>query len=487
MSSHVIIYGLGSAAVAALNFVLFAIYARYLRPEDYGAMSLIVTTCAAVSMFGLLGMNNAVQRFFFDAKDEAGKRRIWSTGLVGSVALTAALVLLAGVAFRGLDRAQPALAGWAAVLALVAVVPQAILTWLQDFSRLQFQPWRFALIGLVQAVIAGGAGLVFVAGFEYGLAGFFGGALLAAVVTVAVAALGARGAWPLAFSREELTRLVRFGAPFVPAGVFIWASGAVLRWQIAHYRGLEEAGLFEVAWKLSAPVWMLNTAVGQAFGPYAFRLRAEVPDYRKKLVDIFHLVGLVTMVTSCGVAVFARELCGWVVPEAYAGATMPCAILAMAFYFSALHQVTALGIAFGEQSRLIAVGWGAAAFASLLLAFWLVPILGAVGAAFCVLVAYAGLNGFYLFHSQRLHPLPFRVGPILVQVSMGGATIGLVALLRAQPISPAGLAVKLGWCAIVAAVLLRWGGSDIGRIRGMLYSFAAGFGGKRGASRSGDA
>ncbi|MDP3209337.1 MAG: hypothetical protein Q8M65_09340, partial [Rhodoglobus sp.] len=61
-------------------------------------------------------------------------------------------------------------------------------------------------------------------------------------------------------------------------------------------------------------------------------------------------------------------------------------------------------------------------------------------------------------------------------------TIGLVLLLRDQPISLAVLAVKLGWCAIVAVVLLRWGGSDAGRIRGMLYSFAAGFGSKRGAA-----
>jgi O-antigen/teichoic acid export membrane protein len=278
MSGHVIIYGLGSAAVAALNFVLFAIYARHLRPEDYGAMSLIVTVCAAVSMVGLLGMNNAVQRFFFDAKDEAGKRRIWGSGVVGSLALTTALALVTAGGLQLFGRIQPAFAGTAALLALATVLPQALLTWLQDFARLQFQPWRFALLGLGQAVVAGAAGLVFVVHFDFGLAGFFGGALVAALATALVAVVMARGAWPLTFAREEFIRLVRFGAPFVPAGVFIWASSAVLRWQLAHDRGLEEAGLFEVAWKLSAPVWMLNAAIGQAFGPYAIRRRAEVPE-----------------------------------------------------------------------------------------------------------------------------------------------------------------------------------------------------------------
>ncbi len=482
MSGQVIIYGLGSAAVAALNFVLFAIYARHLRPEDYGAMSLIVTACSALSMVGMLGMNNAVQRFFFDAKDEAGKRRIWGSGVVGAMLLTTVLALAAAAAFRLLAGFQPALAGPAALLAFAAVVPQALLTWLQDFARLQFRPWRFALLGLAQAVIAGAAGLVFVVHYDGGLAGFFGGALVAAVCTSLVAAALARGAWPLTFSRQEFVRLVRFGAPFVPAGIFIWASGAVLRWQLAHYRGLEEAGLFEVAWKLSAPVWMLNTAIGQAFSPHAFRLRAEQPDYRARLVELLHLIGVVTLVAAGGVAVFARELCGWVVPVEYVGATLPCAILALAFYFSALHQVTALGIAFGEQSRLIAVGWGGAAAGGFLLALLLVPAFGAAGAAWCLVAVYAGLNGFYLFHSQRLHPLPLRAGPLLVQVALGLATIALAAFWRERPLTPALLAQKAGWCAFSAVVLLRWGGADVGRLRGLWRNVTAGFRPRRGAA-----
>jgi O-antigen/teichoic acid export membrane protein len=182
------------------------------------------------------------------------------------------------------------------------------------------------------------------------------------------------------------------------------------------------------------------------------------------------------------VAVFARELCGWVVPAEYVGATLPCAILAFAFYLSALHQVTALGIAFGEQSRLIAVGWGGAALGSVLLAFLLVPPLGAIGAAGCVLVVYAGLNGFYLYHSQRLHPLPFRAGPMLVQIALGAGTIALVALWRERPLTPALLAQKLGWCAFAALVLLRWGGADVARLRGMLRNFTAGLGRPRGAT-----
>lgn len=482
MSAHVIIYGLGSAVVAALNFVLFAIYARHLRPEDYGAMSLIVTVGALTSMVGLMGMNNAVQRFFFDEKEAAGKRRVWGTGFVGGVGLTALLTATVALAARFFGGVEPALGGGAALVAFAAVVPQAALTWLQDFARLQFQPWRFAILGVVQAGLAGAVGLTLVVGFNGGLAGFFAGALVAAVITTVIAAVAARGAWPVEFSRDELRRLIRFGAPFVPAGLCIWATSAVLRWELVRARGLDEAGLFEVAMKLSAPVWMLNTAIGQAFGPYAFRLRAELPDYRERLVDIFHLIGIVMMITSCGVALFAREICGWIIPAAYAGAAMPCAVLAMGCYFSALHQVTALGIAFGEKPKLIAVAWGGGALLSFLLSLWLVPAWGATGGAWCMLAVYAGLNAFYLVCSQRLHPLPFRVGPVIVHVAVGLGTLGVVAAVQDAGLTARIVALKLGCWVVAVGLLLGCGGCDLQRVRGMVRNFTKGWGLGRGAA-----
>src|SRR4051794_34390639 len=100
LGGDMIIYGAGNVVVATLNFGLFAIYARHLRPEDYGAMSLIVTVCAAVSMLGMMGMNNAVQLFFFDENNETAQRRVWGSGFIGGLALTVAFAAIAAVLFQ---------------------------------------------------------------------------------------------------------------------------------------------------------------------------------------------------------------------------------------------------------------------------------------------------------------------------------------------------------------------------------------------------
>lgn len=448
--------------------MLFPIYARALQPADYGAMSLLATVCSAVSMLGLMGMNNSVQRFFFDERDPAMQQRIWSTGFLASLALTVAAVLVAGLLLWALKDYQPALSGWPAALALAAMVPQIVVIWLQDQARLQFRPLRFATVAVAQAVLGGVAGILFVAVWHWALPGFFAAGLLAAIATALAAMFTARSFWPLTFSRRELRRLIRFGAPFVPAGVFIWLSSAVLRWMLAGSKGLAEAGMFDVAWKLAAPIWMLNIAVGQAFGPYAFRLRAEDPDYRTKLVDALHAIGVVTLFAACGVMLFARELCVWIASAAYELAAGPCGILALGFCFSATHQVTALGIAFTEKSHWVAVGWGGAALASAGLAFWFVPALGASGAAWCVVLAYAGLTFFYAMCTQRLHPLPFRLGPLAVQLALGVLTVAFALTMQRQALSVTAAGIKLLWWVAAAAVLMVWGGVEPRQLVAML-------------------
>ena len=470
IGGQVAIYGLGNAAVTAFNFLLFPIYARALEPADYGAMSLIATVCALVSMVGLMGMNNAVQRFFFDEPETSAQERIWSTGLIGSLGLTVVAMLLAAGVFVAFKGRWPELAGWPAMLALLALVPQMVVTWLQDRARLQFRPVRYATIALGQAIVAGGLGILFVAVWRWGLGGFFAAALAAASVTAVAAFATARAVSALTFSRREFMRLVKFGAPFVPAGAFIWVSSAVLRWMLAGAQGLGEAGIFDVAWKLAAPVWMLNIAVGQAFSPYAFRIRASDPDYRAKLVEALHAVGAGTLGLACGVMLFAREVCVWIAPAAYEPAAGPCAILALAFYFSATHQVTALGIAFAEKSHLVAVGWGAAAAASAALALVLVPPYGAAGAAWCVVLVYAALSLFYVVCTQRLHPLPFRIIPVGLQAAVGAATVVFALMMQQQPLSAGHAALKLAWWIAAAGLLLAWGGVSPQRLKALLAS-----------------
>jgi O-antigen/teichoic acid export membrane protein len=464
VGGHVVIYAFSNIAVAVFNFALFAWYARVLQPADYGTMSLLVSVSALAGMLGMMGLNNAVQRFYFDESESAARQRVWSSGFLTSMALTtaiAALVVLS-MAWPG---AWEIFDNTTALLAIAAILPQAIVIWVQDYARLHFRAWTFFAIVVGQALLTGAIGAFLIMSAGWGVRGFFAATLMGASATAVVALLSLKIVPRLAGSRTDITRLLRYGAPLVPAGLFIWASSAVTRWQLLHFSSLDAAGIFDVAWKLSAPVWILNVAVGQAFGPYAFKLRAEVPEYRIRLIETLHLIGVVTMVATCAVILFMPELCRLVMPPAYAGAALPCGVLAFGFYFSALHQVTALGISFAQRSHLIAVAWGGAAVLTFLLGFVLIPRFGPIGGAWCVALAYPALNGFYLFWTQRLHPLPFRVAPLVAQTAVGLLTLGFISGVQNVPLGLALTGFKCAWFGLMLAVLLRWGGAEKEKMR----------------------
>jgi O-antigen/teichoic acid export membrane protein len=162
-----------------------------------------------------------------------------------------------------------------------------------------------------------------------------------------------------------------------------------------------------------------------------------------------------------------------IAPATYADAALPCAILAFAFYFSALHQVTALGIAFGEKSRLVAIGWSGAALATFALAPALVPSFGAAGASWCVVLMYGGLNLYYVRESQRLHPLPFRARPIAVHVAVGLAAVGGAAAMDTREVSPGNIGLKLAVLAILVGVVLGAGGLNVPRVRTAITNLIA--------------
>ena len=96
---HSAVYGLGQVLRRLSSFLLLPVYTNYLRPADYGVIAILdfITTIFAI-MIGA-GMVNAVTRYSFDAKDEAGRNQVWWTGLT-FIAGVSTVVLVPALIFR---------------------------------------------------------------------------------------------------------------------------------------------------------------------------------------------------------------------------------------------------------------------------------------------------------------------------------------------------------------------------------------------------
>lgn len=94
------LYGFSDFLFKILAFFTFPIFAHLLSVNDYGVMSFAGVIAGFVGMFLNLGLNNAVQRFYFDNNfEESDRPSLVSTGYivmaVWSTALTLICILLA--------------------------------------------------------------------------------------------------------------------------------------------------------------------------------------------------------------------------------------------------------------------------------------------------------------------------------------------------------------------------------------------------------
>ena len=77
-------------------FILIPVYSRFFSPEEYGIIDLISTTLAFLTIIGMLQMEAAIGRFFYESSDENERRLNISTAFwtVFVVSIVCSLLLV---------------------------------------------------------------------------------------------------------------------------------------------------------------------------------------------------------------------------------------------------------------------------------------------------------------------------------------------------------------------------------------------------------
>ena len=412
LAKDTFIYGGADLIGKIMAFFTFPFIAAALSPKAFGALELITTSTALLSIVMNCGLNNSLQRYYWDTDTHERQRPVLvSSGLAAQILFGLAIFAVGMTAVPWAlseARAGQLPFGWIALMA--ALFLMIFSQWLQfalDIVRLHFAPWSFLTLTLLSRVLGIGLATVVVVFWKGGVDGL-----------LSVQALVAAGVLPLALwmVRKDLTlnvdvriakKLVSFGYPFIFAGLAFWLFGSMDRWMLAKMSSIEETGIFSVSFKFASVVFFISTAFAQAWSPAAIKMRTDHPEiYRTMYANILLLLLFVMLVAGGGVALFAGEFISLFMPKSYAASALPLTILCFGVVIQATQQVTALGISLEKKTHIFArLAWVTAAI-NLVLNWLLIPSFGAVGAACATSFSHLVLTSSYLYFSQRLHPLP---------------------------------------------------------------------------------
>jgi O-antigen/teichoic acid export membrane protein len=455
LARDIVIYGSGDVLLRATAFITMPIYTRVFAVADYGTLSFVLTVTGLLSGILTLGGDSAYGRFFFEAKTD-DERQLVTSSMFGFLMVWSVAVIMLCLPFVArfsqwsFGTTQHELLFTLALLA----APLTIINLLcGQILRNQFRAQLFTVLNVVSTLLTIGLALVGVVILNLGLAGVLAGTLFAAALVLPIRLWTVRAMLRPIFSAQILRSMLAFGLPFVPVTLAVWVFASSDRLVLAKLSTLDQVGIFAVAASVASILGLLNSAVGQAWSPHAFRVYVEQPAEAPAFYGRIMTYILVGFGFACvGITAFAPELLTVVATPEFYPAAVAVGPLALGFMASASVQITAVGISLTKQTKYLAIFTWIAALLNLALNLLLVPRWGMMGSSWATALTYLFLTVAYALATQRLWPVRYErrraVSAIALTVIF---TVGAM-YLPALPLVE-GIVLKSIYCLVFVALL----------------------------------
>jgi O-antigen/teichoic acid export membrane protein len=443
LARHSAVYGLGSLVSRFIAVLLLPVYTRYLSPADYGLIETLIALTAVLTVLLAAGVKSAFFRFYFDHKDEAGKRRVirtsfWFTMAMGTGGLVACFALAGPISELLFDTSDHADLVRAAAVGLWAHINYEQMT---SLFRVEQRSVAYLIATLINLALTVGATILLVVVLEKGPIGVIVGNFIGTLVVYVLL---------LAYRREQLgfewdgplfREMNRFGMPLVPSGLFLWVLNFSDRFFLVKLSGAREVGLYSVGVRFASTIILLLAAFRTAWPAFAYSIEDDREAARTYAFVLTYLV-VITSWISLALGVLAPWLVQLLTTESFYDAERVVAPLSFAAVAFGGYMVVVVGIARVRKTRSNWIITGVAAALNVALNLLLIPEFGMMGAAAATVGAYATLFLGMAWKAQQVFPVPYQwrrvataLGAAIVLCIVGrvldlplGAAIALVAV-----------------------------------------------------------
>ena len=456
--SDVAVYSSGSLLIKGMSIISAPIFTRIFDPTQYGAWSFINVIAAFLTGILILGGDNAYTRFFFQCQTEHEKRILsatWFSFLALWSLVVLALVLPFSKPLADWLLGSPAYQGALAVGLISSPLLMMNLI-LSQALRNRFRARAFAALNVITAALTLILAVIFVLGFDWGVAGALLGAAVAALVMIPVRLWFIRDLLEWRFSIAFLKKLLAFGLPLVPMNIAFWLLSNADRLMLSRLATLEEVGLYSIATAMAAVLMLLQASVGQSWLPHAIKVYEEDVAYaaqvfKKTMVFLLAASGFVVT----GFVALSQEVIFILVPPAYYASFAAIPFLAGGFLFFTTAQVTAVGIMVKNKTVYIMLACWAVALCNIGLNTIFIPRFGIVGAGAATGLSYVFFAVSYAFISRRLWPVDYPLKTISALLAVPLGAVALIGLAAAYGPGPGiNFALKMVILAATGAIII---------------------------------
>jgi O-antigen/teichoic acid export membrane protein len=458
---HGAVFGAGAVLFRIASIVLLPLYTRYLTPADYGVLALLDLTINVLSIVAGAGIAAAATRAHFGDDDRVDVGCVWWTAILCIVGF-AGIIVGPAIAFRhelapivfgaGLDAGAYYL-----TIALINLWIASVTTVVDAYFRAGKASTFVVGIGIFRLIVNIALNVSFVVGWRMGVAGvLWGNTLSAAAAAVVQCAPFVARHRRVAFDWIIARGFWRFGWPLIVFGLGSVAMHEADRYVLRLFVDLREVGLYAIAYQIGQGVnSLIAVPFSGIYGVLIYEIAKE-PDAQVIYARVFkqYVFGLALVLSLA--ALFARPIIGLIAPPEYLPAADIVPIVCLAYFFFSIHDHFKVPALLASRTVALLPAVLIASGANIALNLVLIPVFGAVGAAWASVVTFVLFTGIGLVRNRRIDRYPYPFGVCTAVLTGTALTYAFHRVVR----SAATPAIDLG---LAAVLWLAWAGVLFGR------------------------
>lgn len=408
------IYGVSTIVGRFLTFLLVPFYTNIFSPEDYGVVANLYIFIAILNIVYIFGMDAAYLRFAAN-KTHAGEKDNFSTPYLAvmlvALFLSLVIILVKGsiVSFLHVPENYSYLLNYTSSILFIdalCVIPFIKL-------RIERRAKKFAAFKIINILVNVFLNLLLVLHYKWGIEAVLISNIAASLLTFLIFLPDIVKNLRPVINVSLLRRLIKFGLPYLPAGLGSMIIQGIDRPILTNLTDLHTVGIYNANYKLGIFMMLFVNMFQYAWQPF-FLQQAEEKDAKKvfsKVLTYFTVAaGIILVLVSLfiddivKINFFGITLIG----SAYWSGLVIVPIILFGYLFYGSYVVFTAGIYIKEKSMYVPLITGIGALVNVVVNFLLIPPLGIIGAALATLASYIVMAAGLYIVTQKFYRIEYE-------------------------------------------------------------------------------
>lgn len=385
-----LVYGLGSVIAKIIPLVMLPIITRLIPdPTFYGLFDLSNTITSFGTAIAIMGMYDAMFRYFFEKKDATYRRDICSTTLIFTICTSIVIFLLMVIFHEELAEYvfSDAQYGILVYLTAIATLIGATNGIISAPTRMQNQRKIFLITNTISPVLGYAVSIPLLLQGYYLIALPLAGIISSALIELVFAWLN-RSFFSLhGFRREYLKQLLVIALPLAPTFFVYWIFNSADRLMITSLIGVEATGIYSIGSKLGLASQLIYQAFAGGWQYFAFSTMNEGNQVKSNSL-VFEYLGLVSFISCMFICAICKVFYEILFTGDYVQGYIVSPYLFLAPLLLMLYQVASNQFLVIKRTLPGALILLIGALSNVGLNFLLIPVMGGEGAGLATLLGY---------------------------------------------------------------------------------------------------